>query len=215
MVATVINRSITGVSWKSGLLAAGILGTLALFILAWAYPTFPGDEAAILRFQALRTGWLDDVSVGFAKLGQVWVFLPAALVLFGGLLIVRRYADAALAVACLSVFGTGSGLKLLVDRPRPEYQLFDPLQTNPSFPSGHALLAVMIGGALVYLVGRSVKPLALRRAIQVVLILAVLAMGASRVYLGLHWPSDVIGSYAFGVMALVSLIGLRNAVATA
>ena len=215
MVATATIRSITGVSWKAGLLTAGILGTLALFVLAWAYPTFPGDEGAIERFQALRTGWLDDVSVGFAKLGLARVFLPGAFVLFGALLIVRRYADVALAAACLTVFSFGTVLKLVVDRSRPDYQMVGPLQTDPSFPSGHALLAVMIGGVLVYLVGRSVKPLILRRTIQVALILAVLAMGASRVYMGLHWPSDVIGSYAFGAMALVGLIGIRNALATA
>ena len=73
----------------------------------------------------------------------------------------------------------------------------------------------MMGGLLVYLVGRSVKPMALRRAIQAALILVVIGMGASRVYMGLHWPSDVIGSYVFGAMALVGLVGLRNAVATA
>ena len=68
---------------------------------------------------------------------------------------------------------------------------------------------------MVYLVGLWVRPLVLRRAIQTGLIVLVVMMGASRVYLGVHWPSDVIGSYAFGVMALVALIGLRNAVATA
>ena len=54
-----------------------------------------------------------------------------------------------------------------------------------------------------------------RRAIQVALVLMVIAMGASRVYMGVHWPSDVIGSYVFGILALVSLVGLRNSVSPA
>ena len=215
MESTAINRPVPGIAWKPYLLAAGTLGTLVLFMLAWAYPTFPGDEGVLVRFQALRTGWLDDASVAFDNLGLVWVFLPASFGLLVGLLIARRHADAALVVACLMVFGVGAGLKLLIDRPRPEYQLVGPVYTDPSFPSGHALLAVMMGGLLVYLVGRSVKPTALRHAIQAALILVVIGMGASRVYMGLHWPSDVIGSYVFGAMALVGLIGLRNAVATA
>ena len=102
-----------------------------------------------------------------------------------------------------------------MDRPRPEYYLLDTVPSGLSFPSGHSLLAVMMGGVLIYLVGLWVRPLLLRRAIQTGLILLVIAMGVSRVYLGVHWPSDVIGAYVFGVMALLGLIGLRNAVATA
>ena len=215
MQAFAIDRSIRCVSGKTCLLTAGVLGTLTLYILAWAYPTFPGDEGAILRFQALRTGWLDDAAVGFANLGLFWVFLPAAAVLVGCLLLARRYADVAMVVAGLVAIGIGNGLKLLVDRPRPEYHLVGPLQSDLSFPSGHSLLAVIMGGVLFYLVGQWVKPLALRWAMQAALILAVMAMGASRVYMGVHWPSDVIGSYVFGAMALVGLIGLRNAVASA
>ncbi len=196
-------------------MTAGILGTLALFMLAWAYPTFPGDEGALVRFQALRTDWLDSAAVGFAKLGLFWVFVPAAAFLVGCLLFVRRFADAAMVAAGMVAIGIGNGLKLVVDRPRPEYDLFDSVQSSFSFPSGHALLAVIMGGVLVYLIGRWVRPLAPRRAIQVALVLTVVAMSASRVYLGVHWPSDVIGSYLFGVMALVGLIGLRNAVASA
>ena len=215
MEATRINRPFSGISWKPYLLAAGTLGTLVLYILAWAYPTFPGDEGALVRFQALRSGWLDDTAIGFANLGLAWVFLPAAAVLIGCLLLARRYADIAMVFGGLFVIGIGNGLKILVDRPRPEYQFVESWQSGLSFPSGHTLLAVIMGGVLVYLVGLWVKPLLVRRVIQVGLILTVLAMGASRVYLGVHWPSDVIGSYVFGVMALVGLIGLRNAVATA
>ncbi|MEE8464945.1 MAG: phosphatase PAP2 family protein [Dehalococcoidia bacterium] len=210
-----MNRTKWGVSGKSCLLVAGTLGTVALFVLAWAYPNFAGDEEALVRFQALRTDWLDSTALGLAKLGKVWVFVPAAAVLVGCLLTARSYADSAMVVAGLAVFGIGNGLKLLVDRPRPEYHLFESVQSSLSFPSGHALLAVIMGGVLVYLAGRWVKLLALRRAIQIGLILMVLAMGASRVYLGVHWPSDVIGSYAFGLMALAGLIGFRNAVASA
>lgn len=210
-----MNGNIRGVSGKSWLLIAGILGTLTLFILAWAYPTFPGDEGALVRLQALRADWLDSTALGLAKLGLLWVFVPAAAALIGYLMLIRRYADAGMVLAGLVLIGVGNGLKLVVDRPRPGYDLFDSVQSSLSFPSGHALLAVIIGGVLVYLVGRWVETLALRRTIQLALIVTVLAMGASRVYLGVHWPSDVIGSYVFGLMALVGLIGLRNALASA
>jgi len=51
--------------------------------------------------------------------------------------------------------------------------------------------------------------------VAVLLILLVIAVGPSRIHEGDHWPGDVIGAYVFGVMALVGLSGLRNAVATA
>jgi undecaprenyl-diphosphatase len=210
-----IDRPLPGIPGKPYMLAIGVLATLVLYILAWAYPTFPGDEDALMRLQALRSGWLDDTAIWFANFGILWVFMPVAVALMGCLVLVRRYADVVMIIGALGVIGIGHGLKTLVDRPRPEYFLVDTMPPGPSFPSGHSLLAVMIGGALIYLVGVWVKPLLLRRAIQTGLILLVIGMGASRVYLGVHWPSDVIGSYVLGVMALVGLIGLRNAVVTA
>lgn len=214
MESLAINRAPLGTIWKPYLLVAGIAGTLLLYILAWAYPTFPGDEGALMRFQELRTGWLDDTAIWFANLGLLSVFMPGAVVLMGFLAIARRYADVALVFGGLAVVGLGAGLKVIVDRPRPEYQIIEPLESGLSFPSGHSLLAVILGGVLVYLVGQWVRPLFLRRVIQAVLILVVVGMGASRVYLGVHWPSDVIGSYVLGIMALVGLVGLRNAFAT-
>jgi len=212
---TTLHPTLTNSTARTWLLILGVAATLALYILAWAYPTFPGDEGALIRFQALRTGWLDDAAIGFSNLGEAWVFLPAAAVLITILFFARRYADIGLVFGGLIVVGLGNALKLLVDRPRPDYQIMEPFASGLSFPSGHSLLAVILGGLLVYLVGQWVRPVLPRRAVQVGLILVVAAMGASRVYLGVHWPSDVIGSYVLGVLALVGLVWLRNNLATA
>ena len=210
-----INRPLPRIPIRPYILGIGVLATLTMYILAWAYPTFPGDEDALMRIQALRSGSLDDMAIWFANLGLLWVFMPAAVALMGCLAIARRYADVVMIIGGLAVIGIGQVLKTLVNRPRAEYCRVDTVPSGLSFPSGHSLLAVMMGGVLIYLVGLWVRPLLLRRAIQAGLILLVIVMGVSRVYLGVHWPSDVIGAYVFGVMALVGLIGLRNAVATA
>ena len=204
-------RNITGKTW---LLIAGVLGTICLFILAWAYPTFPGDENVLLRFQSLRSGWLDDIAKGFDNFGVVSVIMPATAFLMALLLVARRYADVVMVFAGLVLIGMGNWIKVLVGRPRPDYQIFDPIESSLSFPSGHSLLAVILGGLLIYLTESMVKPVLLRRVIQIGLIVVVVVMGASRVYMGVHWPSDVIGSYVFGLLVLVGLIGLRNAVAS-
>lgn len=205
-------RNVTG---RNYILLAALLGTLTLYILAWAYPTFPGDESLLLRFQSLRAGWLDETAKGFGNFGLVSVFVPVAVFLMAFLLMSRRYADVAMVFAGLAVIGLGNWLKIIVDRPRPDHQIFDPVQSSLSFPSGHSLLAVILGGLLIYLVQTSVKPVLLRRTIQIGIVLVVVAMGASRVYMGVHWPSDVIGAYVFGVLAVIGLVGLRNTVASA
>ena len=123
-------RTIRGVSGRTYLLILGMLATLALYCLAWAYPTFPGDESALVKFQGLRSGWLDDTAIWFAHLGLLWVFIPAVAVLMGCLVLARRYADTAMILAGLAVIGIGNGLKIIVGRPRPEYQIVDPLQSG-------------------------------------------------------------------------------------
>jgi len=104
----------------------------------------------------------------------------------------------------------GLGLKLLVQRPRPEFLLIGPETAGSSFPSGHALFAALLGGVLVLLVEDWVRPWWLRRALLGAAVLMALVVGASRVYLGAHWPSDVLGGYLAGALALVGLMWLRE-----
>lgn len=87
-------------------------------------------------------------------------------------------------------------LKLSFGRPRPAAFFGYPLPASHSFPSGHALFAASFLGGLAVLVSARVHGWLLRVAIWVAAIVLILLIGLSRVYLGVHYPSDVVGGYA-------------------
>ena len=155
------------------------------------------------------------MAIWLANLGLVWDFLSASVAVLTGLTLTRRYADAAMLMGGLAVIGTGDGLKVIVDRPRPGYALLESLPSNLSFPSGHSLLAVIVGGVLVYLVGLWVKPRLLRRSLQPGLVLVVIGMGPPGSTWACIGQATSNGPYVLGVMVLIGLVGLQNAIATA
>ena len=78
--------------------------------------------------------------------------------------------------------------------------------SDPSFPSSHAYMSFMVYGLLIGLAAVFTKRRRLRRTLQAVLVLLVLAIGFSRIYLGYHWPSDVLGAYVIGGSFLALLL---------
>ena len=150
------------------------------------------------------------MAVAVSFLGSTPMVLGMVGVTAVGLFLLRRRADALVVAVSLVPMAVGNGLKLLVDRPRPEYMLIGTPPTSLSFPSGHALSAAILGGQLILLVGELVPSRFLRRGLQATILLLVLAIGASRVYLGVHWPSDVIGGFLFGITMLAGLTRLRH-----
>ena len=104
-------------------------------------------------------------------------------------------------------------LKLVINRPRPSaelIQVLSPEQDN-TFPSGHAVFAIVILGLLAYFIFINLKNHTLRMLALVGLIALILLIGTSRVYLGVHWPSDVIGGYIIGGILLTVLIWFHHA----
>jgi undecaprenyl-diphosphatase len=94
-------------------------------------------------------------------------------------------------------------LKLLFARARPSFPYTLAALPSPAFPSGHAMNAVIVWGLLAVVAARR-YPAARRLAIAAAGLLAV-AAGLSRVYLGVHWPSDVLGGWAAGAAILAPL----------
>ena len=187
-----------------------MISTLLMFILAAAWATFPGDQSALEGFRSTESQWLDSAALAVTTLGGQVVASAMMIVLIALLILVRRRADALVVLISAAPLVIGLLLKVAVGRARPDFLVLASEPSGLSFPSGHALFAIIFGGLLIILADDLVQPVKLRRAVQVGLALLILAVGASRVYLGVHYPSDVLGSYLFGVMALLGLVWLRN-----
>lgn len=104
-----------------------------------------------------------------------------------------------------------SQIKELIGRARPVFD--DPLLTiaTRSYPSGHAVGSMLIFGTALYLIARARPRLALQLSPLVGGL--ILAIGFSRVYLGVHWLSDVLGGYLFGLGWLLMVAGAVNLLA--
>ena len=197
--------------WTLGLKLGLALLTLLLFVLASVFARFHGDLAILLWLQSPQSPWLTTAAMTVSYFGETPIALSMMGVAVFLLLIWRRRDIAVVMLLSLAPIGAGNLLKLAVGRSRPEYLLLDVAPTSLSFPSGHALFATIFLGLLVWLAEDSIQSPMIRRSVQVALGLLILAVGWSRVYLGLHWPSDVIGGYMYGLLAVWLLTSLRGA----
>ena len=203
---------------KNHLAVLAIAATVAMLVLARVYATFPGDAWALRELSQLRAVWLDDIAMAVSTVGQGGIgwgiaFPWVPVVVVAAVLTMRRWVDATLLALATLAPVVNLGVKELVSRPRPDAELWLVSESGFAFPSGHSVFAASFLGALIWMLGRPETlegwPV-LRRITQGVLLLLILAVGASRVYLGVHWPSDVIGGFLCGTLYLSLLISARR-----
>jgi undecaprenyl-diphosphatase len=163
----------------------------------------------LAQVAASRVAWMVNLSLALN-----WLFSPPIAAIVGVLsaaivlLATRRWV--AVLHFVLLVAGTWLGsevVKLIVHRPRPTAALADTLVPNPdpdSYPSGHVCFAVALGFGFVILATRS--------AVRVILVIAAIALSlvtaATRVYLGIHFPTDAIASLVYSAAAFVGIEAL-------
>ncbi|HEY1286596.1 MAG TPA: bifunctional DedA family/phosphatase PAP2 family protein [Solirubrobacterales bacterium] len=170
----------------------------------------PGDETAMEIAESLRTGWLVDVAKAVTQLGSAAVVLALSTLAAVLLAARRRWPELCVLVAGLALTFAGVHiLKEAVDRPRPGPGLVD--VSGSSFPSAHAAYATFYLWLAVTMVMR-IRPGMARGALVVTAGIALTALiGLSRVYLEVHYMSDVsagwaLGAGAFSLCAAISLI---------
>jgi undecaprenyl-diphosphatase len=163
---------------------------------------FELESSLLHQVIQLRRPWLDDLMILASALGAggfVWIIFGSIAGIFPSNTAAMWRLWLAIALAFIVVDDV---VKPMVDRARPfevmsEIRLIDARPDSPSFPSGHAAMAA--AGALA---GSQMLPLA-----RFILWPAALVVAFSRIYLGVHWPTDVLAGFALGLAVAWFVLG--------
>ncbi len=187
--------------------ASLVVATVAMCLAAVGSMTFPGDTTLMRAFQSHDAPVWRAFMSGITDVGGGWVALTVAGLLAMFLFLRGRVIDALATAAIFSVTVVIPVLKQFVERPRPSgtsVMLIGHF-SGSSFPSGHSALAMVFCGVLFYLAPRLVRAGQRMWTLRMGLVALLIFTGLSRVYLGVHWPSDVIGGFLVGAV-LVSVL---------
>jgi undecaprenyl-diphosphatase len=162
---------------------------------------FAWDGPVMLGLHRLSRPWLDTLFYAVTRTGDILIAIPV-LAMFIYLWRRSEKVTAALYVAAVIAFPLVS-LVVKNQFARPRQQLFPPLvdEQTYSFPSGHSLTAMAVYGLAAVLLWQRGHP-----TLAVISGVWVLLIGLSRVYLGAHYPSDVLASYAAGTILVVIVV---------
>lgn len=182
-------------------IAAGLLFVL-LAVFASFLDRFPLDEPVADALQRIDVpgfvGFIDFIN----SLGDEFIYVALTLAFVAWFALARRGSEALLVLLTFGVRFLGGIVKDIVDRPRPSASLVDIRDeaSGFSFPSGHTVGTAVLFGLLFFLIPTVVMWRPLRWTLQAVCVLAVAAAGPARVYVGVHWPSDVFGGYLLALL---------------
>ena len=153
----------------------------------------------------------NKIMLFFTFLGTHTFLIPANLVLVAYSLFIKKHKWYSIKIPAiaLSSLGLMFGLKYLFARPRPDIPLIYNAK-GLSFPSGHALFSVTFYGLLVYIIFKTIEQRGLKWTLIVLLLILMLIIGFSRVYLRVHYTTDVMAGFCVGFIWLVFAVWLLN-----
>lgn len=137
---------------------------------------------------------------------------PLGVILSAVILIIiikNKKIKISLAMDLLGVTIINNLLKVIIARDRPNINRLV-TETGYSFPSGHSITSMVFYGYLIYLIYKYIDTKKIKIPLIIILSLLIVTIGFTRIYLGVHYTSDVIGGFLLGVAYLIIFIGVSN-----
>lgn len=185
-----------------------MIGFVILLVLVVSGATEDFDQAVYHAVISLRSNFLDQYFIHITRLGNTMMIIFVVLLFFVSFR--NRYALILIASA-IDSFLLNTLIKVCVQRERPNVlRLIS--QGGYSFPSGHTMMAVCVYGYLLYLAFSCIKNKVLKYGVSVFLFLVILSIGISRIYVGVHFATDVLAGYLFALSYLFLLIEVTKKV---
>jgi undecaprenyl-diphosphatase len=159
--------------------------------------------------------YVSNVNTGimefFTFLGNQYFLIPANLLLLADYLFIKKHRWYSIKIPTIAISTTAMLflLKLLFNRPRPLIPLVKEAK-GLSFPSGHAMISFTFYGLLIYIVWQTALKKWIKWLLTILLLLLIFTIGLSRIYLRVHYASDVIAGFCIGLIWLVISIWVLN-----
>ena len=139
--------------------------------------------------------------------GSAYVLIPLTVLLF--IITKNKKLHILIGSNLILVTFLNQFLKFFFQRPRPEEYRFIS-ESGYSFPSGHSMVSMAFYGLLIYIVYGYVKNVYLKYGLMVILFMLILFIGISRIYLGVHYTSDVLGGFLLSICYLIVFTKVMN-----
>lgn len=175
-------------------------GAIMISLIARFTEFFPGDKTITRNLQSHRSHWLRRFMIGISEPGFPKIGVPLTFGIAGIFWALRFRLESIFILLASSSNILNWIVKRLIKRPRPARELVTVARVinEPSFPSGHVMHYVNLFGLLNYLLVTNWRSGRLRNILVAISTALIILVGPSRVYLGAHWPSDVMAGYIYG-----------------
>ncbi|MCI9598499.1 MAG: phosphatase PAP2 family protein [Firmicutes bacterium] len=193
-----------------------ICGFVAFAVIAGfvaAQHTLAFDTVIRQWFYSIRSEQLTAVLKVITYMGN-WQSITGLCLLL--LIIPKTRTHYGIPVSSSAFFITllNKGVKTIFKRPRPDVSLHLIEQGGYSFTSGHSITSMVVFGLLIFLVRKYVKDRRTANMLTVLLCVPLVFIGLSRIYMGVHFPTDVLGGWCLGLAVLMIIVSIEDRLTT-